>query len=120
MTKTKSAGNLVGQSEFADEQSRIEVLLRQTKLRSFCRHWKVKELALFGSVLRKDFKADSDIDLLVTFASDASWGLTDISRMSQALSDVLGRKVDLVDSRTLKNPFRRRQIFEHKEVVYAS
>jgi hypothetical protein len=44
----------------------------------FCRRWKIKELDLFGSVLRDDFRADSDVDVLVEFSSDATWSLFDL------------------------------------------
>jgi uncharacterized protein len=89
-------------------------------LQSFCRKWKIVELALFGSVLRKDFRSDSDVDVLVTFAVDASWSLLDFSRMQDELSSILGRGVDLVDIKGLRNPFRRKEILATKEVVYAS
>lgn len=45
------------------------------KIAEFCRRWKITEFALFGSVLREDFRPDSDVDVLVTFAPDAEWGL---------------------------------------------
>lgn len=89
-------------------------------LASFCRKWKIIELSLFGSVLRNDFSPDSDIDVLVTFSPDAKWSLLDLSRMQDELSSSLGRSVDLVDERGLRNPFRRREILATKEVVYAS
>jgi len=45
------------------------------RIAEFCRRWKITELALFGSVLRDDFRPDSDVDVLVTFAPDAPWSL---------------------------------------------
>ena len=89
-------------------------------LAAFCRKWKIVELSLFGSVLRNDFSPDSDIDVLVTFAPEAKWSLLDLSRMQDELSNLLGRNVDLVDIKGLRNPFRRREILATKEVVYAS
>lgn len=88
-------------------------------LGSFCGKWKVKELALFGSVLRSDFRADSDIDVLTTFAADANWSLFDIVRMREELSVLLGREVDLVQPNGLRNPFRRSEILDTREVIYA-
>ena len=41
----------------------------------FCRKWKIVEFALFGSVLRDDFRPDSDVDVLVTFSPDSDWEL---------------------------------------------
>jgi predicted nucleotidyltransferase len=51
----------------------IRDLVPRTALALFCRRWRITELALFGSVLRPDFRPDSDLDLLVTFAPDAAW-----------------------------------------------
>ncbi|HAF14340.1 MAG TPA: DNA polymerase subunit beta [Blastocatellia bacterium] len=87
---------------------------------SFCRKWKITELSLFGSVLREDFRPDSDIDVLVTFVPEARWSLLDLSRMHDELSGILGRNVDLVDIKGLRNPFRRREILATKEIFYAS
>ncbi|HEV7743878.1 MAG TPA: nucleotidyltransferase domain-containing protein [Pyrinomonadaceae bacterium] len=87
---------------------------------SFCRRWKIIELSLFGSVLRQDFRADSDVDVLVKFASDARWSLLDMVRMQEQISAIVGRKADLVDIRGLRNPFRRREILNTREIVYAS
>ncbi len=50
--------------------SRLMLELPGEEIADFCRHWKISELALFGSVLRPDFRPDSDIDVLVTFAPD--------------------------------------------------
>ena len=43
----------------------------------FCRRWKIRQLSLFGSVLRRDFAADSDVDVLIQFADDVHWSLLD-------------------------------------------
>lgn len=90
-------------------------------LREFCGRWKVTELALFGSALRDDFSADSDIDLLVTFGSDSDWSLLDYVTMQDELGALLGRKVDLVTRRSIEaseNPIRRRNILESARVFY--
>jgi hypothetical protein len=89
----------------------------------FCRVWKVAELALFGSVLRGDFRPDSDVDVLVTFAPDAEWSVFDLTRMEEELSALLGRKVDLVERRAVEqseNYIRRRQILSTAEPVYVA
>ena len=70
-------------------------------IEGFCRKWKIKELALFGSVLRGDFRADSDIDVLATFDSDAKWSVFDHARMREELSTLLGREADVVKLNTL-------------------
>jgi predicted nucleotidyltransferase len=55
------------------------------ELEDICISWKITELALFGSILRADFTSDSDVDILVTFADDAQWGLMDFVRLNQQL-----------------------------------
>ena len=86
----------------------------------FCHKWKVAELAAFGSVTRDDFRSDSDIDLLVTFASDAEWSLYDWTDMIGELREILGRKVDLLSLQALRNPFRRHEILKGREILYAA
>ena len=89
----------------------------------YCRRWKISELALFGSVLREDFRPDSDIDVLVTFAPDAEWSLFDHVDMEDELEQILGRPVDLVSRRGIersRNPFRRRAILESAQVVHVA
>ena len=71
------------------------------RLAEFCRRWQVAELAVFGSALREDFRPDSDLDLLVTFAPDAQWSLLDRVRMEEELEGILGRQVDLVSRREI-------------------
>src|ERR1700675_3370846 len=89
-------------------------------IRSFCRKWKIEELALFGSVLRGDFRPDSDIDVLATFAPDAKWSVFDHARMREELSTLLGREADVIESAGLRNPFRRHEILATRKVIYAA
>ena len=49
----------------------------------FCQHWQIIELSVFGSVLRDDFHADSDIDILVTLVLTANWSLLDRAQMQE-------------------------------------
>jgi len=91
-----------------------------TAIEEFCHRWRIAELALFGSVLRPDFRPDSDIDVLVTFTSDAKWGLWDFVAIKDELEALLGRSVDLVDKRAVRNPLLRREILSHNEVIYAA
>lgn len=93
---------------------------QEDHLAAFCRQWKVQELALFGSVLREDFRPESDIDVLVTFAPDAAWSLFDLIEMKEELEDLFGRSVDLVEKAALRNPFRRHAILKHHKVLYAA
>ena len=90
------------------------------RIAEFCRRWKVTEFALFGSVLRDDFRPDSDVDVLLTFEPDAPWTLWDLSRMRMELEEIFDRKVDLVEKKALKNPFRRHAILAGQRVIYAA
>lgn len=95
----------------------------RTEIADFCRRWRIRELALFGSALRDDFGTDSDVDLLVTFAPDDAWSLLDHIRMQTELSGLLGRAVDLVSRRAIEhsaNPIRRREILGMTRTLYAS
>jgi uncharacterized protein len=90
------------------------------KISSFCRHWKVRELSLFGSALRTDFRPDSDVDILVSFFEDAGWSLFDLVNMADELGSVFGRPVDLVEKEALRNPFRRESILSTRKIIYAA
>jgi predicted nucleotidyltransferase len=57
----------------------------------------ITEFALFGSILRDDFRPDSDVDVLVTFVPDAKWGLFKLVEMQQELETLVGRDVDLIE-----------------------
>ena len=85
--------------------------------------WRILELALFGSVLCADLNRESDLDVLVTFAPDAEWGLLDHVQMEQELEALLGRKVDLLSRRSVErshNWIRRQEILGTAEVVYGT
>lgn len=87
------------------------------------RRWKVRELDFFGSVLREDFRPDSDVDVLVSFAPEAAWGLLDHLQMETELSALLGRKVELVSRRAVEhspNWIRRRAILESAQPYYVA
>ena len=72
------------------------------EIEEFCRRWKIVELSVFGSVLRDDFRPDSDVDLLARFAPEARWSLFDHARMERELEEILGREVDLVSRSTVE------------------
>lgn len=78
------------------------------------------ELALFGSVVRDDFRPDSDVDVMVRFAPDAHRSLWDFLHTQEELVELLGRPVDLVQKGTAMNPFRRHSIEQDLTVIYAA
>lgn len=90
------------------------------RIAEFCRRWKVKEFALFGSVLRDDFRPDSDIDTLVSFEPEGGITFDNRVEMQDELAEIFGRKVDLVEKEAVRNPFRRHNILTTREVVYAA
>ena len=99
-------------------KSKLEIPL--DKIEAFCRRWKIKEFALFGSVLREDFRPDSDVDVLVTFEPDGGFTFDNRVEMLDEIAEIFGRKVDLVEKDAIRNPFRRYDILTTKEVVYAA
>jgi len=87
----------------------------------FCRKWRIAELSLFGSVLRpEEFREDSDVDVMVAFEEGSRWTLFDFVDMQDELTQVFGRKTDLLSKRALKNPVRRRSILSTARVLYAA
>jgi predicted nucleotidyltransferase len=94
--------------------------LPKEKIADFCKQWKIIEFALFGSVLRDDFRPDSDIDVLVTFAPDCGHSLFDLAQIQEELKSILAHEVDLIEKSSLRNPFRRHAILNNMEVVYAA
>ncbi|MBI3812437.1 MAG: nucleotidyltransferase family protein [Nitrospirae bacterium] len=102
---------------------RIKIPIDRNKIADFCRKWKIAEFALFGSVLRNDFRPDSDVDVLVAFKPDAEWSLLDHITMEEELSAILNRKVDLVSRRAIEcsgNWIRRKAILETAEPFYVA
>lgn len=92
-------------------------------LEAWCCKWRVVEVSFFGSVLREDFHADSDVDVMVVFAGDAHWGLFEFSAMADELESILARKVDLLTRRSIEqshNWIRRKSILESAQVIYAA
>jgi len=101
----------------------LPVALPEPQIIEFCQRWKITELSLFGSILREDFRPDSDIDFLVTFAPDSRWSLFDLVAMEQELEDMLGREVDLVMKKSIEqshNWIRRKEILGTAQVFYAA
>lgn len=90
------------------------------EIKAFCRKWKIKEFSLFGSVLREDFRQDSDVDVMVSFEENAGWDLFDLVAMIDELKGIFGRDIDLVEKGAIRNPFRRHSIMTTREVLYAA
>jgi len=103
--------------------SKFTATIPREEIAKFCRRWKVRELALFGSALRDDFGPDSDVDVLVTFAEGGEWGLFDHIQMQNELQTALRRNVDLVSRRAVErshNWLRRQEILNTAQVFFAA
>ncbi len=101
--------------------SNIKLPLEQ--IQQFCRRWHMTEFALFGSVLRDDFRPDSDIDVLVTFDPQFNRGLAETLQMRQELQTLFGRPVDLIVKAAIErseNWLRRQHILKSAQVIYAT
>lgn len=99
----------------------LPINIPRPRIDAFCKKWNVRELAVFGSVLREDFGPDSDIDLLISFAPDAKVLFRDLDAMERELSEVFGRPVDLVSRRGVEqsqNAMRRQEILSNLETLY--
>lgn len=86
----------------------------------FCRRNKIRKLSLFGSVLRDDFRPDSDVDVLVEFEPEARVGFFGLFRMERELSKLLGgRKIEMSTPMCLSKYFRD-DVLAEAEVQYES
>jgi predicted nucleotidyltransferase len=90
------------------------------QIAAFCRRWQIAELALFGSVVRDDFRPDSDIDVMVDFAPGVHIDLWDFVQIKDEMQELFGREVDMVQRGAVRNPFRRHSINRDLTVLYAA
>lgn len=98
--------------------SRIDI--PKKKIAAFCRRNGIRRMALFGSVLRDDFTAESDVDVLVEFEPDKTPGLAFFT-MQDELSEIYGRGVDLHTFRGVegsRNWLLREEILRSAETIY--
>lgn len=109
-------------AEYNLSMGAVRISLPRKKIAAFCKRWNVVEFALFGSALRADFSAQSDIDALVSFAPHSDWGLFDHVQIRQELQELFGRNVDLVTRRALEqscNALLRSEILATAKVLYS-
>lgn len=99
----------------------MDIKLETEQIEQICQQWQIEELALFGSVLRKDFNPQSDIDVLVTFAEDAKITFFDLDAIEKQLSKLFNRSVDVVTKRAIEqshNWIRQKNILENAQIIY--
>ena len=87
------------------------------KIAGFCRRHHIRKLALFGSVLRDDFRPDSDVDVLVEFEPGHRYTYFGLAELEDELSTLVGRRVDLHVSKSL-HPFLRDKVLGQAEELY--
>ena len=100
-----------------------QIRFDREKIIDSCRRSKIVEFAFFGSVLGDNFRADSDVDVLVTFMPDTHYSFVDLIHMQDELEQVFGRKVDLVERKSVEdshNYIRRKHILNSVESVYVA
>ncbi|NJL89625.1 MAG: DNA polymerase subunit beta [Coleofasciculaceae cyanobacterium SM2_1_6] len=95
------------------------------EIANFCTKWHIAELALFGSVLRDDFRVagenPSDIDFLFSYLPETNMSLLRRAAMKIELEHLVQRRVDLVlaiEVLESRNPIRRQHILESTKVIY--
>lgn len=93
----------------------------QRHLSDFCDQWGVKELALFGSAVRREMGPDSDLDFLVTFVGSQEISLLDLAEMEMELEKIYGREVELVSRAAVErseNAIRRTEILKSAQPIF--
>lgn len=101
----------------------IQIEVPKDNVEVFCRRNHIRSLAFFGSVLRDDFRPESDVDVLVQFDPGKEPDLMEIVAMENELSEILGHKVDLVERQAVEkseNYIRRRHILQSEEAIYVA
>jgi len=95
--------------------------LSSQDIANVCQQWGITKMALFGSILRDDFRADSDIDLLITFAPHARQGLITLAKIKHELESRLNRSIDIVPEASIQtsdNWIRQREILSSAQTIY--
>lgn len=95
-----------------------QIEIPKDQVAEFCKRNHIRKLSLFGSVLSKNFRPDSDVDVLVEFEAGARVGLIRMAGMEIELSKILGRKVDLRTPADLSRYFRD-DVLRAAEIQYA-
>jgi uncharacterized protein len=138
LSPTRVSGCVAGNSERLPEEQRLapqefELSVGQIfdrlqttpeEIADFCHKWQIAELALFGSILRDDFRAEgedpSDIDVLYLFTAKANYGL-EIFEIQEELETLFDRKVDFVSKKAILNSsnwLRRQNILNSHRIIY--
>jgi predicted nucleotidyltransferase len=94
--------------------------LPRVQLASFCDRWGIVELAIFGSAVRGELRADSDLDILISFDPESPISLLDLAEMELELEEICDREVEIVTRRSVEastNSIRRKEILESAQPI---
>jgi len=94
--------------------------LPRKKIAEFCKRWSINEFSVFGSVLREDFRPDSDIDVLVSLDPKAQIGVLEMAKIQIELENMFKHPVDLVEKERLRYPYPKNEILRTAELVYTA
>ncbi len=97
----------------------LRITVDREQIADFCRRHHIRSFAFFGSVLRDDFRPDSDVDVLIEFEPDYVPGLIDLMTMQREFSDLIQREADFRTREDLSHRFQQ-QVVETAEVAYAA
>ncbi len=97
----------------------LPIEIPEPAIREFCVRNHIQRMAFFGSLLRDDFTPESDVDVLIEFEPGHCTGLIAFAGLENALSELLGRNVDLNTSASL-SPYFREQVLAEAENVYVA
>jgi len=105
-------------------ETMVPLPISDEALAEFCKKWKIRELYVFGSALRpEDFNDDSDFDLIADFEPDAPWSLFDLMHLEWELTDLVGRRTEVIERKAIEeDPNRRRKahILGQARLLYAA
>lgn len=104
-----------------EEFAQLAITLPIDAIQAFCQRWQIAELAVFGSILRDDFDANSDVDFLYVLKPDTRWSLSDLIHAEEELTQLLGREVDLVGKASIEqshNWLRKGNILSSAKLIY--
>ena len=91
------------------------------KVIDVCKHYRVKELHLFGSALSGNLEDSADIDLLVVFEREGFSGAFDqFMGLKEDLEKIFGKPVDLITAKKFRNPIFSKELESTKEIIYAA
>jgi predicted nucleotidyltransferase len=95
------------------------IVLPEAEIAEICRRYEIRKLAVFGSAARGELRPDSDVDLLVEFLPDAKVSLLRHAAAEREFSGVLGRKVDLVSKRALRDSVKEEVLLQARRIYAA-